>query len=125
MNTYNEYRVIVTTAGSAGAASGTGTSEPINGAIESVTVDYGAAPATTTVDLDEVDGPARKILDLAAGNTDGTRYPRVQMQDNTGAALTGIYESFKLAGRKITVTVAAANDANIITVTIIAKIEEG
>jgi len=97
---WREYQVAVTTTGSAGSATGTADSNPITGELLAVFVDYNAsAPATTTVDLDEVGGAGRKLLDKAANATDVTHYPRVLMQDNTGANLTGVYERFALAGR--------------------------
>ncbi len=115
-----EITVPVTTVGGAGAAVGTAESEPINGEIVSVRVDYHAsAPATTTVDVDEVDGPARKILDKAASATDVVHYPRLLMQDTTGSNLTDIYERIALAGRRVKVSVAASNAlAPAVTVTL-------
>lgn len=105
-----EYSVPVTTTGSAGSASGSADSPPIMGELLAVKLDYdGSAPATTKVDLDELGGAARKILNKAASATDVTHYPRVQMQDNTGANLTGIYERFFLAGRKVRVAVTSSN----------------
>lgn len=107
---YAEYSVSVTTTGSAGAATGTATTEPINGELVAVRIDYHAsAPNTTTVDLDEVGGAARKLLDKAGSATDVTHYPRVLMQGNTGSDLTGIYERYALAGRAVRVTVAASD----------------
>lgn len=105
-----EYAVPVTTTGSAGSATGTVDSPPLRGELLAVKVDYDAtAPVTTKVDLDELGGAARKILNKAASATDAVHYPRVQMQDNTGAALTGIYERFILAGRKARIAVTASN----------------
>lgn len=110
MSTFYEERVTVTTTGTAGSATGTGQSEPINGELVAVKVDYNAsAPATTTVDLDEVGGAARKLLDKAASTTDAVHHPRVLPDDNAGTPLTGIYELFALAGRRIQVTVAASD----------------
>jgi len=120
---WREYQVAVTTTGSAGSATGTADSNPITGELLAVFVDYNAsAPATTTVDLDEVGGAGRKLLDKAANATDVTHYPRVLMQDNTGANLTGVYERFTLAGRKVRVTVALSNAlAPAVTVTLLVR----
>lgn len=105
-----EVQVTVTTTGTAGSATGTGLSDTINGMLMAAHINYHAsAPATTTVDLDEVGGAGRKLLDKAASATDVVHYPRVLMQDNTGANLTGIYEPFALAGRKVQVSVAASD----------------
>jgi len=122
MTAYEEIVVRVTTSGSAGAAGGNAESPPIAGEIVAVHLNYDAsAPATTTVDVDEVDGPARKVLDKAASTTDVTHYPRVQMQDNTGTPVAGVYERFVLGGRKLKVTVALSNaltDAVVATIII-------
>lgn len=105
-----EYEVTVTTTGDAGSATGNSNSPTINGAIHAVYVNYHAsAPATTTVDLDEVGGAARKILDLAGANTDAGYLPRAQAQGTTGSNLTGIYDRLVLAGRPVKVTVAASD----------------
>lgn len=105
-----EVQVTVTTAGTAGSATGTGLSDTINGQLLAAHINYHAsAPGTTTVDLDEVGGPGRKLLDKAGSNTDITHYPRVQMEGTTGSGLTGIYEPFALAGRKVQVSVAASD----------------
>jgi hypothetical protein len=102
--------VSVTTTGSAGSATGAANTPPIWGYIKSVAIDYHAsAPNTTTVDLDEVGGNARKILDKAGSATDVAHYPSEQMQDNTGSAITGMYRDFYIDGRPITVTLAASN----------------
>lgn len=120
---YHEITVPVTTTGTAGSATGTALSEPINGDLVAVRVDYHAsAPATTTVDLDEVGGAARKLLDKAASNTDAVHYPVVAASDNTGTPLTGIYTRLPLAGRKVQVTVAASDAlAPAVTVTLLVE----
>lgn len=122
---YKEISVLVTTTGTAGAATGTADSEPIHGEIVAVKLDYHAsAPVTTTVDLDELGGAARKILDKAASNTDVVHYPRVLMQGITGADLTAWYERHVLAGRKVRVTVALSDAlTGAVTATLIVKEE--
>lgn len=107
---YVEYEVTVTTTGSDGSATGTGTSPTINGAVHSIYVNYHAsAPNTTTVDIDEVGGAARKLLDLGGANTDAGYYPRIQASGNTGSALDAQYDRLVLAGRPVTVSVGASN----------------
>jgi len=105
-----EYRIPVTTTGSAGSASGTGTSElPIRGWIDSIFVDYHAsAPNTTLVDLDESGGAGRKFLDLSAGNTDGVYRVRGKPHGTTGTAGSSDTELFYVANRYVTVTVPTA-----------------
>lgn len=105
-----EYVVTVNTTGSAGAATGSGSTLPINGKVLAVKVDYHAsAPATTKVDVDENGGMARKVLNKAASNTDATHYPRLQMQDTSGTPVAGIYEPIALAGRKLNIAVTASD----------------
>lgn len=120
---YYEITVPVPTTGTAGNATGNQSSPPIRGEIVAVFVKYDpAAPATTTVDVDEVEGPARKILDKAASNTSVTHYPRTQAQDTTGANIAGIYDCIVLGGRKVKVTVAASDQLSpAVTVTLIIK----
>jgi hypothetical protein len=108
---FKPYAVEVTTTGGAGVATGVADTPPLHGALEAVEIDYEGAPATTTVDLDEVlsVGLGRKILDKAASNTDVTHTPRVLLQDNTGANLTAVYGRYVFAGRSVRVTVALSN----------------
>lgn len=107
MQVYREIQVSVDTTGSAGSAVGTGDSEPISGEIVAVGVAYHAsAPNTTTVDLDEVGGLGRKILDKAASNTSAVHYPRQQIQDETGTDVADLFERVAIPGRKVRVTVA-------------------
>ncbi|MBZ0281025.1 MAG: hypothetical protein K8L97_09805 [Anaerolineae bacterium] len=120
--TYEPIVIPVATTGSAGAAVGSAESPPLTGEVLAVHVHYHpTAPATTTVDVDEVDGPARKVLDKAASNTTVTHYPRAQMQDITGTPVAGIYEPIPLAGRKLRVSVANSNplpEAVVVTIII-------
>lgn len=101
--------VNVTTTGSAGSATGSATTPPIWGYLYKVKVDYHAsAPATTTVDVDEANGSARKVIDLAGANTDVTFHPRLEVQDKTGADASA-FEQFWFQGEKLTVAVAASD----------------
>lgn len=104
-------KVEVTTTGSNGAATGTADVNVTAGDyLLAVYVDYNAsAPNTTTVDVDEVGGFARKVIDLAASNTDKTIYPRVQAQDTTGGNISGEYAPIALSSPRLRVTVAASN----------------
>jgi hypothetical protein len=105
-----EYVVSVTTTGSAGSATGSADTPSLDGEVIAVRLDYHAsAPASTKVDIDEVGGSARKILNKAASATDVTHFPHQAVQDNTGAAITGGYERFLLDGRKLRVTVTLSN----------------
>lgn len=117
-----EYELKVTTTGSAGAATGTATTElPLNGAVwELIVTFHASAPATTTVDVDEVGGASRKILDLAAGNTSASYRPRLVSHSVTGTASSSYSEPFLITGRRVTVTVALSDAlTNAVTVTLI------
>lgn len=105
-----EHKIVVNTSGSAGSASGTGTTPtPVRGLIYAVKVDYnGSAPATTLVDLDETGGLGQKILDLAAGNTDKVLYPRTAENQNDGTALSH-YTHYYVDGHYLTLSVANCN----------------
>ena len=118
-----EIVIPVTTSGGAGVATGSGDSDPIFGEILAVRVDYQpGAPATTKVDVDELGGAARKILNKAASNTDAVHHPRLLMQDTAGANLTAWYEPVTLAGRKARVSVTLSDAlAPAVIVTLIVK----
>lgn len=117
---YSNYVVPVTTTGSAGSATGTAKLN-IVGYIESIKVTYHSAPNTTTVDIDEASGMGRKLMDLAAGNTNVVIYPVVNNTNNAGAAVTGIYTRYFVPNTPVTITVAASNAlAPAVTVTITA-----
>lgn len=105
---YREYRVNVTTTGSAGSASGTGDTTPLSGELISVHLDYHAsAPGgTTDVTVTELGGAARTFLTRTNSATDGTFYPRVLLDDTAGADLTAIYGTFAVAGHSLRVSVA-------------------
>jgi len=102
-----EYILNVPTTGEDGAATGTAETDlPVWGAIWEIVVDYHAsAPNTTTVDVDEVGGAARKILDLAAANTDAAYRPRHVPHGTTGTAGSSATEPILVQGRKLKATV--------------------
>jgi hypothetical protein len=118
--TMNNYQIPVTTTGSAGAATGTARMS-ITGFIEAIRVNYhGSAPATTTVDIDEDGGLGRKLMDLAAANTDAVIYPIVQNTDNTGAPVEAEYTRYLVPNTPVIVTVAASDaltNAVVLTIT--------
>lgn len=104
------YIVRVTTAGSAGSATGTADSEPIYGSLSAIKVDYNAStPATTTVSIAEVGGLGRTVLSKAASATDATHYPVIQAQDTSGSNITGQYQPIRLTGERLRVTLALSN----------------
>jgi len=109
-------RIPVTTTGSDGSATGTGTSEyPIHGHIECVMLDYaGSAPGTTDLTIAQVSElKATNIVTLTDNATDKVLYPRVQAHKNDGTALT-LEGNEPLVTRypvcdKLTVTVSGCN----------------
>lgn len=116
---FNNYVVPVTTTGANGSATGTARLQ-IVGYIEAIKVDYHSAPVTTTVDIDESGGLGRKLMDLAAGNTDVVIYPVVNNTNNAGAAVDGIYTRYFVPNTPVTITVALSNAiAPAVTVTIV------
>jgi hypothetical protein len=111
-----EHIVKVSPAGADGSASGENTSEAgPRGFLESVQIDYTTQHANTDVVLTEASGMARTLLTVSNNNTDVVKYPRVQVHDTSGAALTldGTRASTSriyLCGNKLTVTVAQGTE---------------
>ena len=115
-----DHKIKVTTIGSPGSATGTGTSRrPVYGVLGAVQIDYHAsAPgATTDVVIAEGTGQARTFLTRTNTATDGTFYPAATQHDGTGTALTS-YAPYILVGDYVTVTVTgcdALTDAVVVT----------
>lgn len=109
--------VVVTTAGGAGTSVGTGDTEvAIRGYLEAIAVNYGSAPATTTVTITENDGfLSRPILAIPAGNTNAVIYPRAKLVDATNTAITNSFGLFYVQ-YTLHVAIGAANNGNVITV---------
>lgn len=99
--------LFITTTGGAGVATGSATSDPINGEILAVQVDYTTMPATTdlTIATAGLTPPAFNILVLTNVNTDAYHLPRKQASDAAGAAITGVYDRFVVAD-KVSASVA-------------------
>lgn len=97
-------KVAVTTTGSAGSATGSGTSELINGYLLDVYLDFNGAPATTDVTIAYATRGGT-ILVASNGNTDALHQPLKQASDAAGAAITGVYNPYVLDD-KVTVSVA-------------------
>lgn len=104
-------RVDITTAGSAGSATGSGQTLPLSGVLGFIQVDYhGSAPGTTDVTITEAGAPGRTILTLTNRNTDGMFYPNVSFTDSTGSAYaTASYGAWVLAGTPLLVSVAGCD----------------
>jgi hypothetical protein len=83
--------ITVTTVGEAGVAIGTTTSAGVmRGYLLALHVNYTSQPATTDVTIATAAGthPAVTLLTLTSANTDVWKYPRLQVHDIAGAALT-------------------------------------
>lgn len=115
-----EYQIDVTTSGSAGAASGSQrTDSPVRGFVYAIKIDYdGAAPGSTTVELVEEGGLAQMLVDLDAGNSDLTLYPRVQETQNDNTP-TGAHGFYFVDGRHLALSVSNSDPlANAVRATI-------
>jgi len=80
------YVVNLTPEGAAGSATATVDSDPIEGLLNHIYVDFTSEPATTDVTVTELYAPYRAILTLTNVNTDTLRYPTVKAQDLAGVA---------------------------------------
>lgn len=99
-------KVSVTTAGSAGAATGTADSIPIMGFLLDVYLDYHAsAPATTDVTISDVNFGSFVVQ--SNNKTDIWLAPRKAICD-VAVAATGLYDLIPLNG-PVTITVAQAD----------------
>ena len=99
-------RVPITTTGSAGSATGSGITIPINGFLLDVYLDYHAScPATADVTITEA--IFGNILVVSNNATDGWYAPRKATCDPAAAA-TGLYDLIPLSG-PLTASVAQAN----------------
>lgn len=89
----------ITTTGTAGNATGSGTIAGVNGFLLDIYLNFHAsAPNTTdtTIAYDEPD--LGNVLVVANSATDGRYYPRAQACDAAGAPLAGVYEHLPISG---------------------------
>ena len=121
--TVNEIRIAVTTAGSAGSATGETTTDipgGIHGALWSFYLEYhGSAPgATTDVTITEVGGAGRTFLTRTNTATDGEFPVRIPETGNTGVAGSGV-TPYLMGGGQIKVAVEHSNQlTNAVVVTV-------
>ena len=104
-------RIPVSTSGSSGSATGTG-SFAVAGELVDVYLDYHAsAPGSTTdVTIAAPGNPAsRDLLVITDNATDGWFTPGAQMRNAAGAAVTGAYTSPVIHGGVLTVDVAQSD----------------
>ena len=99
-------RVAVTTTGSAGSATGSGTSGVMNGFLLDIYLDFHAsAPAGSTDTTIAYADRGGNIWAIANSSTDVLVAPRVKPVDNANAAITNAHDEFALSG-KVTVSLA-------------------
>ena len=103
-------KVIVTTAGENASATGNTTSNPINGYIEHIYLDFhGDAPGGTTDTTVAYTGTkGGNILVVTNSATDAMFTPRAKPVDNANSAITNAHSRFAVCG-ELKVTVAQSN----------------
>lgn len=98
--------ISITTTGSAGSATGSGSTIPINGFLLDVYIDYHAScPATADVTI--ADSVFGNVLLVSNSNTDAWYAPRKATCDPAAAA-TGLYDLIPLNGA-LSISVAQAD----------------
>ena len=111
----------ITTVGSAGSATGSGTISGLRGVLARLIVNWHASAPAGTTDITIVetwDGGSRTLYAKTNAVTDVDLVPQVAASDNAGAAISGVYGFIALVGGTITVSVAqtdALTDCVIVT----------
>jgi len=101
------YVIDITTTGTAGSATGSGTTtRPVNGHLEAVKVDFTSQAATADTTI--VDGMGQPILTLTNSNTDAWYYPHPDIHDPTGSVLNKHTGPFAIDSY-ITASIAQSN----------------
>ena len=115
---YTSRVVRITTVGSAGAATGTGTVGLPPGKLVGIAVDYTDQPGTTDIVVTMHGTPDKTLLTLTSANTDIPMFvPYELTRDNVGATIAGQYKEPTVNGA-VEVTVAqgdAATDGVVVT----------
>ena len=105
------YVIDITTTGTAGSATGSGTTtRPVNGFIVGVKVDFTSQAATADTTI--VDGLGQAILTLTNVNADGWYYPHPEIHDLTGGAINKHTWSLAIDSY-ITASVAQSNAGSV------------
>lgn len=112
-------KVSVTVAGSAGSATGTASTQILNGKLLAVHVDYVSQPATTDVTI-TANSPSMSVLTLTNANTDVWKYPRQLLDGVTGSALTGVYEPLPIFGA-VSVSVAQGDPGSVVVTLVLER----
>lgn len=99
-------------AGADGSAAASAVTETIlRGFLESVSVKFTNAPATTvlTLTLNDPLGISQVIYTSTASGTTNTQYPRAAAVNQAGAAITNSFVKIYIPGYSLTVALASAN----------------
>jgi hypothetical protein len=97
------YTITVTTTGSAGSATGSGSANILGGALLDIHLNFHAsAPATTDTTIAMANG---NVLVVTSSSTDVLVAPRQKLVDNANAAITNSFDYFYLTGA-LTITLA-------------------
>lgn len=112
----------VTSSGSDGSATGNADSgEPINGRLLAVHLDYTDQPdATTNVVLKTKHSPTQTVLTVSDNATDAWFYPRVQIDDEAGAAITSQYDAAPIDDY-LNAAITDGDDAGTVDVTVLVE----
>jgi hypothetical protein len=111
------FEATATVTGSDGSAAGSAQMGVVDGFIHGVYVDYTTQPATCDVTITDDLGQA--ILTLTNANTDGWFYPREQVDDTAGSAISATYDKIGVSGY-VSVAVAGGN-AGAVAVTLLVE----
>lgn len=114
----------ITTSGSTGAATGSGTMAPLfDGKLHAVYVAY-ASPATagTTVRISQYQAPSVALLALVSNTADGWYFPRNVLSTGAGVAVTSTSGAYPVT-TPLTIAVSTATPSTG-AVTVYAYVEE-
>ena len=105
------YVIDITTTGTAGSATGSGTTtRPVNGTIVAVKVDFTSQAGTADTTI--VDGFGQSILALTNSNSDAWYYPHPDIHDPTGSVLNKHTGPFAIDSY-ITASIAQSNAGSV------------
>ena len=110
-----EHVIKVTTSGSAGTATGSGSKAVPKGEFLGAYIDYHASAPSTTDVIIKSKAPAsgtppdQTIGTISNANTDAWEFPRQQVDDNAGAAVTGAYTPFIIHGGVLEVSITGGD----------------
>lgn len=101
-------KISVTTTGSAGSATGSGTTGVLNGRLLAVYLDFNASTPNTTDTTIAYAEKGGNLLVVTNSNTDAMFAPRMTCVTNANAAITNSHAPFPL-NQKLTISLAQAD----------------